>query len=110
VQGSIFDVAVDIRVGSPTFGKWAGVEISADNFRQIYMPEGFAHGFYVISDTAEVEYKCTRYYDPNGDLYIAWDDPDIGIDWQLTGEPLLSDRDKTAQRLAQQTDALPRFA
>jgi dTDP-4-dehydrorhamnose 3,5-epimerase len=73
--GEIFDVAVDVRVGSPTFGKWAGVNLSADSFRQYYIPEGFAHGFSVLTDVAEIEYKCTDFYDPGGELGLAWDDP-----------------------------------
>lgn len=100
LEGEVFDVAVDIRRDSPTFGKWFGVTLSAENFRQIWVPEGFAHGFYVLSEVAQVEYKVTDYYDPGGDIYIAWNDPAIGIDWPLDGDPILSARDAEAQPLA----------
>ena len=109
IEGEIFDVAVDIRVGSPTYGKWIGAELSSENFRQVWVPPGFGHGFCVLSESAQVEYKCTNLYDPGGDLYIAWNDPEIGIDWPIVGEPLLSGRDAAAQTLAEQQDALPRF-
>jgi len=91
--GAVFDVAVDIRWGSPTFGQWVGVELSAENKRQLYVPVGFAHGFCVISDTAEFLYKVTSYYAPDLERGIAWDDPDIGITWPV-GTPVLSGRDK----------------
>lgn len=84
LEGTIFDVAVDIRQGSETFGQWAGVELSADNNRQLYVPEGFAHGFLVLSDTALFHYHCTREYAPEFDTCIAWNDPDIGIQWPAT--------------------------
>jgi dTDP-4-dehydrorhamnose 3,5-epimerase len=93
VAGEIFDVAVDIRWNSPTFGKWVGVNLSAENKKQLYVPVGFAHGFCVISDYAEVIYKCTDYYSPKDERGILWNDPQIGIHWPATA-PLLSDRDQ----------------
>lgn len=93
VAGVVFDVAVDVRPESKTFGQWYGVTISADNFRQIYVPPGFAHGFCVMSDTAQLEYKCTDYYDPGGEAGLIWNDPDVGIVWP-TDAPLLSSRDE----------------
>ncbi|MBL8957886.1 MAG: dTDP-4-dehydrorhamnose 3,5-epimerase [Myxococcaceae bacterium] len=93
VAGKVFDVAVDIRKGSPTFGKWAGVELSAENKRQLWLPPGFAHGFYVMSDYADFLYKCTEAYAPECDRGIAWNDPAIGIKWPLAGDPLLSPKD-----------------
>lgn len=93
LQGRVFDVAVDIRVGSPSFGQWYGVELSAENKRQFYIPKGFAHGFCVISETALFAYKCTDFYSPQTEGGIAWDDPDLGIEWPLK-EPMLSDKDK----------------
>lgn len=83
VSGTVFDVAVDIRKSSPTFGKYVGVVLSAENKRQFWIPEGFAHGFYVMSETAEFVYKCTNYYDPTSEHSILWNDPDIGIEWPL---------------------------
>ncbi|MFP6654590.1 MAG: dTDP-4-dehydrorhamnose 3,5-epimerase [Myxococcota bacterium] len=99
-RGEIFDVAVDIRQGSPTFGKYVGVLLSDENFRQLWIPEGYAHGFCVVSETAELQYKCTDVYDPTGDIIIRWDDPTIGIDWPAR-DPLLSDRDRSARLLAE---------
>jgi dTDP-4-dehydrorhamnose 3,5-epimerase len=98
-RGTIWDVAVDIREGSPTFGRWVGVELSAENFRQLYVPSGFAHGFCVLSDEAEVLYKASAVYSPAHERSIAWDDPAIGIAWPLA-EPLVSDRDRRAESLA----------
>jgi dTDP-4-dehydrorhamnose 3,5-epimerase len=92
VHGEIWDVAVDIRLGSPTFGCWAGVYLSAGNFRQLYIPAGFAHGFCVTSASALVEYKCTALYDPTDETGIAYNDPALGIPWPVA-QPLLSDRD-----------------
>ncbi len=100
VEGSIFDVAVDIRRGSPTFGHWVGFELSADDFRQLYVPPGFAHGFCVLSDAAQVEYKCTDFYAPGDELTVLWNDPEIGIDWPVA-EPVLSDKDRNAPTLAE---------
>jgi len=94
VVGEVFDVAVDIRKDSPTFGKWVGVNLSAENKRQLWIPEGFAHGFLVLSETAEFVYKTTNYYAPQYDRGILWSDPNIGIKWpQLATQPLLSDKD-----------------
>jgi dTDP-4-dehydrorhamnose 3,5-epimerase len=99
IEGEIFDVAVDVRRGSPTFGKWVGVNLSAENFKQAYIPKGFAHGFAVVSEIAQVEYKCTDIYDPASEIGIAWDDPAIGITWPVSS-PILSDRDRRHPRLA----------
>ena len=99
VAGEIFDVAVDIRPGSPTFGRWVGATLSAGNFLQLWIPPGFAHGFCVLSETAEVEYKCTDFYVREDEIAIAWDDPEIGIAWPVR-EPLLSPRDRAAVSLA----------
>ena len=94
VSGEVFDVAVDIRKGSPTFGQWVGEYLSAENKRQLWVPEGFAHGFYVTSDEAEFVYKCTDYYNPKFEESIFWKDPDIAINWPTKGEPILSDKDR----------------
>ncbi len=97
-RGAVFDVAVDIRKGSKTFGQWYGVELNEENHLQLYVPPGFAHGFCVLSDMADFLYKCTQYYAPKTERGIIWNDPDIGIDWPLSA-PLLSARDGQAQRL-----------
>lgn len=94
VSGEVFDVAVDIRKNSPTFGQWVGVYLSAENKRQLWVPEGFAHGFYVTSDDAEFVYKCTDYYNPSAEYSIVWDDPEIGIEWPIEGDVFLSEKDK----------------
>lgn len=99
VEGEIWDVAVDVRPASPTFGKWAATTLSAENFHQLYVPPGFAHGFCVLSPIAQVQYKCTALYEPGDELGIAWNDPDIGIPWPVA-EPILSDRDARHPRLA----------
>lgn len=99
VQGEVFDVAVDIRKSSPTFGKWVGEVLSADNKKQLWVPEGFAHGFLVLSDAAEFLYKTTDYYAPEHERSVAWNDPLIDIKWP-TGSPLLSNKDKQAKLLA----------
>ena len=109
IEGEIFDVAVDVRRGSPTFGKWMGITLSAENFRQCYLPPGFAHGYAVVSEIAQVEYKCTDLYDPKSELGIAWNDPAIGIAWPVS-DPLLSDRDKGNQALSAVMERLPVFA
>lgn len=93
VYGEVFDVAVDIRKGSPTFGQWVGEILSAKNKRQLWIPEGFAHGFYVTSDEAEFVYKCTDYYNPKAEISVRWDDIDIKIKWPLISEPMLSEKD-----------------
>jgi len=98
VQGEIFDVAVDIRAGSPTFGEWVGYYLNDENKQQLYVPEGFAHGFVVTSDTAEVVYKCTSLYQPAEEGSVLWNDPDIGIEWPIDA-PLLSAKDEVGQRL-----------
>lgn len=96
ISGEVFDVAVDIRKNSPTFGQWVGEYLSAENKRQLWVPEGFAHGFYVTSNEAEFVYKCTDYYNPQAEISILWNDADIGIDWGVDIEPILSDKDKNA--------------
>jgi len=96
--GTVYDVAVDIRRGSPTFGKWVGVELSADNRRQLWVPAGFAHGFCVLSESADFHYKCTELYSPASEHGIAWNDPDLGIPWPVKS-PLLSPKDSAAPRL-----------
>lgn len=98
IRGLIFDVAVDIRPGSATFGHWYGIILSEDNHYQLFLPEGFAHGYYTISETADVIYKTTREYAPNADRGIIWNDPDIGIYWP-SFNPILSDKDKTHVQL-----------
>jgi dTDP-4-dehydrorhamnose 3,5-epimerase len=100
VQGEVFDVAVDIRKSSPSFGQWVGDILSAGNKRQMWVPEGFAHGFVVLSDTAEFLYKTTDYYAPEHERCIAWDDPAIGIRWPIEGAPLLSAKDRQGKLLA----------
>ena len=100
VRGSAYDVAVDIRRGSPTFGRWVGVELSEENHRHLWVPEGFAHGFVVTSDSADFLYKATDYYAPEHERCIAWDDPEIGIEWPLQGRPALSAKDAAGVRLA----------
>ena len=99
VAGAVFDVAVDLRKSSPTFGEWVGYLISAENKRQIWVPEGFAHGFLVVSEFAEVLYKTTDYYAPQYERCVLWNDPDIDIDWPLMAEPMLSAKDQAGQTL-----------
>lgn len=94
--GEVFDVAVDIRRGSPTFGQWVGEYLSAENKRMLWIPPGFAHGFYVTSDVAEFQYKCTDYYAPECERCIRWDDPGLGIKWPTKGDPLVSTKDEQA--------------
>ena len=98
VEGEMFDVAVDIRRGSATFGRWVGVRLSGDDFRQLYVPAGFAHGFCVLSDVVHVEYKCTELYDGADEIGLAWDDPDVGIEWPIE-DPVISDKDRRLPRL-----------
>jgi dTDP-4-dehydrorhamnose 3,5-epimerase len=100
IQGEVFDVAVDIRPGSPTFRKWVAVVLSAENFRQVYVPPGFLHGFCVLSEHAEVIYKCTELYVPGDELGVIWNDPEIGIRWPIA-EPILSAKDRGHPRLAE---------
>ena len=108
IEGEIFDVAVDVRRGSPTFGRWVGVILTAENFKQMYVPPGFAHGFAVVSPIAQVEYKCTDLYDPASEIGVAWNDPALGITWPIA-QPLLSTRDSQHPTLAEQTDNLPQL-
>ena len=98
VRGEVYDVAVDIRKGSCTFGHWEGVILSEENKKQFWVPPGFAHGFVVLSDVADFEYKCTDYYDPSDEGSILWSDPDLGIKWPVSN-PILSDKDKSADKL-----------
>ena len=109
VEGEIWDVAVDIRVESPTYGQWVAATLSADNFRQLYVPARYAHGFCVLSPYAQVEYKCSALYDPDDEITIAWNDPRIDVAWPLDGEPLLSRRDANAPTLDEIEGRLPRL-
>ena len=111
-RGSVFDVVVDIRRGSPTFAQWTGVELSEKNRLCLFAPEGFAHGFFVLSDVAEFQYKCSDFFSAEDERGLPWDDPEIGIDWPLDGlEPGLSERDRRWQPLADvQSDDLPVYA
>ncbi len=106
IEGEIFDVAIDVRRGSPAFGRWVGVTLSSENFRQCYIPPGFAHGFCVTSDVAQVEYKCTELYDPAGEIGVVWSDPTLAITWPIAA-PRLSDRDRQLPLLADILDRLP---
>ena len=107
VRGSVFDVAVDVRVGSPTFSRWFGVDLTEENRLMLWVPPGFAHGFLTLSDVADVTYKCTDYYDPSSERSILWNDPDIGIEWPK-GEARLSKKDATAPRL-EGAEVLPSY-
>ncbi|MGX2040979.1 dTDP-4-dehydrorhamnose 3,5-epimerase [Methylocaldum sp. MU1018] len=98
LQGEVFDVAVDIRAGSPTFGQWFGAILSGENHHQLYVPEGFAHGFCVLSETALFSYKCTDFYNPGAEHSVRWDDPDLGIAWPIEN-PVLSAKDQSARYL-----------
>lgn len=109
VSGEMLDVAVDVRVGSPTFARWFAVRLSGENFRQLWVPPGFAHGFVVLSDVVDVEYKCTDVYRPEDELTIRWNDPQIGVDWAIV-DPVLSRRDAAAPLLREVLDRLPRYA
>ncbi len=109
LQGSVFDVAVDIRTGSPTFGQWFGTELTSENKRQLYIPEGFAHGFCVTSETVMFSYKCSDVYNPECELSIQWNDPDIGIQWPVTS-PILSDKDSVAEPFSKvAAELLPKY-
>jgi dTDP-4-dehydrorhamnose 3,5-epimerase len=107
-EGEIFDVAVDLRRGSPTYLDWFGACLSSDNFHMLWIPPGFAHGFCVISERAQVQYKCTDLYDPTDELTVRWDDPRIGVDWPIA-EPQLSDRDRKAPRIDEVEQQLPSY-
>lgn len=100
IVGEVFDVAVDVRRGSATFGQWVGATLSGTNHRQIYIPPGFAHGFYVTSETAVFAYKCTEAYHRESELGVIWNDPDVGIEWPLQGDPSLSEKDAAFPKLA----------
>ena len=104
VSGEVFDVAVDIRKSSPTFGKWEGTILSAENKRQFWVPPGLAHGFLVLSDSADFEYKCTDYYDPADEGALKWNDPDVGIVWPDSVQPMLSEKDSVAPDFKEQFD------
>jgi dTDP-4-dehydrorhamnose 3,5-epimerase len=109
LEGEVFDVAVDVRVGSPTFGKWVGERLSAANHRQLYISPGFAHGFCVLGDSALVHYKCTDFYRREAEIGLAWNDPAIGIEWPIA-EPILSSRDAAGLRLSDcRIERLPRW-
>jgi dTDP-4-dehydrorhamnose 3,5-epimerase len=106
IEGTIFDVAVDLRPDSPTFGLWFGTELSAESFRLMYIPPEFAHGFCVMSEVAQVEYKCTEFYDPEGEAGLIWNDPDLAIDWPVE-TPVLSARDETHPRFVERFGRAP---
>lgn len=108
VQGEVFDVAVDIRIGSPTFGKWTGVTLRGDEPRFVWIPEGFAHGFCVLSERADLIYKCTDLYHADDDHGVLWNDNTIGIDWPITN-PVLSEKDRCYGTLDRISDGLPRY-
>jgi dTDP-4-dehydrorhamnose 3,5-epimerase len=107
LKGRVLDVAVDVRVGSPTFGRHIAVELSEDNFRQVWIPRGFAHGFVVLSDIADFFYRCDELYSPADEIVVRWDDPAIGIDWRI-GAPTLGARDANAP-LLKQVERLPKY-
>jgi dTDP-4-dehydrorhamnose 3,5-epimerase len=109
IAGDVFDVAVDVRRGSPSYGKYVATELSAENFRQIYLPPGVLHGFLVTSEIAEFEYKCTDIYHPESEFSVAWNDPDIGVAWPIE-EPILSEKDRSAPRLRDVKDRLTDFS
>jgi dTDP-4-dehydrorhamnose 3,5-epimerase len=106
IEGEIWDVAVDVRIGSPTFGHWTATSLSAANFRQVYVPPGCAHGFCVISERAQVEYKCTALYVPADEVGIAYDDPQLQVPWPVSGPPILSKRDRNNLSLSNLIDQL----
>lgn len=109
VHGSVFDVAVDIRRGSPHFGRWVGVELSAENKRQLFVPAGFAHGFCVTSEVAEVEYKCTDFYAPDDEHGVIWNDPSVGVEWPVN-DPILSSKDRQLPLLSPDRSDLPVYS
>jgi dTDP-4-dehydrorhamnose 3,5-epimerase len=105
IEGAVFDVAVDVRLGSPAFGRFVALELSAENFRQVYVPPGMIHGFVVTSEVAQVEYKCSDFYRPEQEFSVRWDDPEIAIPWPIS-EPVLSEKDRTAPLLRDVRDQL----
>jgi len=105
-RGAVFDVAVDLRRGSPTYGQWEGYVLDDETHRQLFVPAGFGHGFAVLSEIADVAYLLSSVYDPDTEAGIAWDDPDVGVEWPVS-DPLLSERDKSSPRLAELADSLP---
>lgn len=107
IQGEVFDVVVDVRRGSKTYGQHVAVTLSAENFRQLFIPKGFIHGFLVTSETAEFEYKCSSFYDPTSEISVLWNDPDLGIEWPID-DPKLSPKDAEAGRLRDFTKEFPR--
>jgi len=110
LRGEIYDVAVDIRRGSPTFGRWVGMRLNGDTPQQLWIPPGFAHGYCVLSDEALFTYKCTDYYHPQAQFSVRWDDPAIGIDWPLEAAPILADKDRDAPTLGETpADRLPAY-
>lgn len=110
IAGAVYDVAADIRRGSPTFGRWYGCELSAENRRMLFVPKGFAHGFYVLGDGAEFCYKVSDYYAPEAERGVIWNDADLAVDWPVDGEPQLSDKDRAAPALAAIAEAdLPAY-
>jgi dTDP-4-dehydrorhamnose 3,5-epimerase len=100
-RGAILDIAVDLRVGSPTFRQWVAVELSEENARQLFVPVGFGHGFLTLSEVAEVQYKCSGYYNRAAEGAVRWDDPELGVAWPITTPPTVSDRDRQAQSMAE---------
>jgi len=106
--GEVFDVAVDVRLGSPTFGRWVGAHLSDTNHHQLWIPPGFAHGFVVLSESALFAYKCTERYHPDDEFSVRWNDPAIGIEWPMD-EPVLSDKDRQAPTLEAQRERLPGY-
>lgn len=106
VKGRVIDVAVDVRKKSPNFGKWTSAELSEDNYKQMFIPKGFLHGFCVLSDTAVFEYKCDEYYYPAEEVAVRWDDPQISVNWPVK-EPIISDKDAVAPLLSEVMDKLP---
>jgi dTDP-4-dehydrorhamnose 3,5-epimerase len=105
IEGSVWDVAVDVRLGSPTFGKHVATELSAENFRQLYVPPGLLHGFCVTSEAAQVEYKCTALYEPGADFSVRWNDPELAIPWPVS-DPVLSEKDGSAPLLSEVRERL----
>ena len=110
VVGEVFDVAVDVRLESPTFGRWVGVNVSAANFRQLFIPPGFAHGFCVLSEVAELEYLCSATYDAASERGLRWDDPDLAIEWPISTPPIVSDRDRRHPAFAELKRQFPGVA